>query len=245
MAKLSEGSVRTLEALEKWFKATSDMPYFTIYNGANVRDRLAVNNQISDSEQAWNQLEGYLSEFEDGVFTIYKTDKPGNNTGMKTKYTPGSSIVSPSVNGMPGHAIMGISEYDDRIGSIIEKAVSREKAQWERDREIDELKAMITSKQSITDRVGTMLESSLPQLIEIVIPALVAKFTGTTPQVANITGIQKQESEEEIIPEEDLIVNALQRIEASGIDINNVLPKLADMVEKNPAMIKGFLNNLQ
>lgn len=245
MAKLSEGSVRTLENLEAWFKAPPLSPYFTIYNGTSVRDRLAVNLDIKDIDEAWSQLEGYLTPIEDGVFKIFKTHEPKNPNGMSIKYAPGSANVgTPSVSGLPNNSIMGISEYDNRIGSIIEKAVSVEKEKWEQNRKIEDLESMINAKQSIGDRVGAMIENSLPQLIDIVLPALVAKITGVTPQPGNIAGLQNNAAEPIHTDETDIINSALERIQAAGIDLVVVLPKLADMVEKNPTMIKGFLNSL-
>lgn len=240
------GTVSDINDLEFLFK-NGNRPIWTVNRGNSVNNKfneiITRNTELEDIDEAWDMLKKSLQIYKYGLFKIFATDKVGNTNGNIILYSVGMS-EQPASN-MPAtiNGVGQVSQYDNSIGAIVHQEIQKEKKVWELEKEVDELKASINGKQSFTDRIGAMLENSFPQLIEIVLPAIIQKMTGVTPQPGNIAGIQ-QTTEQITDDATDIINSSLQRIEAAGIDLIVILPKLADMVEKNPTMIKGFLNSL-
>ncbi len=234
MAKQIAGAITNLENLKVWFME-GKFPFWTLYRGnpvtkATNEATVARNPDIDDMEESWTMLEKLLSSFENGVFTVYAKPKYDGNLGNKTLFTTG--IVLEDNPGISGVGIKGLSPYIGSIDQILEK----EKKTWELERKVEDLETAMIGKQSIGDRIFGLLEANMEPIINNLLPMLLQKLS---PQPGTIGGPVKQP----ISSSENNVEDALARI-AVHFDLEDVLPKLATWIEKNPDMARNLLNTI-
>lgn len=235
MARQIAGAITNLENLKVWFME-GKYPYWTLYRGnpvtkATNEATVARNTDIEDIEEAWGLLERILSSFTNGVFTVFAKPRFEGNVGNKTLFTTG--IVVEETTGINGVGDKSLAPY---IGSI-DQILDKEKKTWELERKVEDLEAAMHGKQSVGDRIFGLLEANMEPIINNLLPLLLQKFS---PQPGTIGGPVKQMVDP---GSENAIEDALSRISAH-FDLNEVLPKLATWIEKNPQMAANLLNTI-
>lgn len=234
MAKQIVGAINNLENLKVWFME-GKYPFWTLYRGnpvtkATNEATVARNTDIEDMEEAWGLLERILSSFQNGVFTVFAKPRFDGNFGNKTLFTTG--IVLEDNPGIGGIGDKGLSPYIGSIDQILEK----EKKTWELERKVEDLETAMIGKQSIGDRIFGLLEANMEPIINNLLPMLLQKLS---PQPGTIGGPVKQS----IASSDNNVEDALARI-AVHFDLEDVLPKLATWIEKNPDMARNLLNTI-
>ena len=236
----AKASYRSIESLKLWFMQ-SHKPYFSIWTGfsKDTKDLAFRNSAIDDLEDSWNLLEQIITDKTagGGKVTIFVTEVKNSSAGY-TEYL--------EIAGNNNTAIAGPSNLNNNFIGGINEYIADKMAMYDKDRQIEELKAQISNKDE-----GTGVNKLFNRLLEEapiaeLIMALCAKFLGTGITPA-INGPKKEriteDLEEEILSENDQMrmQNAIHRLSIHFPDIVQAMEKLADFVESNPSLAKSFI----
>jgi hypothetical protein len=244
-----KAALRKIDDLREWFFEMK-MPFWSLWNGFSkeIKERAAYNNDISNLEESWDQLENHLRRKTStgGRVTIFITEKFGSPNGV-TEYLELQSTSN-------GNAIAGIPNADPYTiaGKSLEVHISEQVnakiESYEKDRKIKDLEEQLAAKNegSGLNKILNRVADELP--VDQVVMALISFFTGKIATTA-ISGIHAKdenlEETNELSDEQALIINnALTRIMNTFPDIPDFLTKLADWIEKNPAMAKSLLSKI-
>ena len=237
---ITKASLQNIEAVENWF-LQAKKPFWSVYTGfsKDAKDLAMKNSTIKEVEDSWNLLQEIISNKTagGGRLTIYITEVANSSHGY-TEYLEiaanNAAISGPSSNiGNQFFGIGGIQEYIDSKIALADK-----------DRQIADLQAAVEEKNE-----GTGINKILNKVLEEapvgeLIMALCAKFLGTPAMTPPINGprITDDMEQEELSQEDQLrLHNAILRISVVFPNIADAMESLADFVEKNPEMAKGFL----
>lgn len=243
-----KAALRNLNDLREWFFEMK-RPYWTLWNGFSkeTKERAALNNDIPNIEDAWDQLENHLRRktFSGGRLTIFVTDTAGTSNGV-TEYLELPSSTSAAISGIPNsdpYTIAGKS-----LEVHISEQVNAKIESYEKDRKIKDLEEQLAAKNEGTgfNKILNRVAEELP--VDQVVMALISFFTGKLAKTA-ISGIHAKdeniEETNELSEEQATIINtALTRIMNTFPDIPDFLTKLAEWIEKNPAMAKSLLSQI-
>jgi hypothetical protein len=248
----AKAALRTVQDVKEWFYEMK-MPSWSIWNGftKETKERAAFNDDISDLDASWDQLENHLKRkvSSGGRLTIYVCPKYGNPNGV-TEYLdlPGTGVNA--IQGLPVHDPYSIAGKP--IDAYIAEQVNSKIDDFKKDQKIAELEAALEAKNegSGLAKLGNKLIEELP--IDQLVMAAINYFMGNKQPSAAISGIsvkddqQNNHSEEmELTDEQAATINeALGRIMMTFPDIPGFLTKLAQWIEKNPDMAKNLLSQI-
>lgn len=244
-----KAALRKIDDLREWFFEMK-LPYWTLWNGFSKesKERAALNNDIPNIEEAWDQLENHLRRktFSGGRLTIFVTDKAGTSNGVTEYLDLPSSTNGNAISGIPNsdpYTIAGKS-----LEVHISEQVNAKIESYEKDRKIKDLEEQLAAKYEGTgfNKILNRVAEELP--VDQVVMALISFFTGKFAKTA-ISGIHAKEENleenNELSEEQAVTINtALTRIMNTFPDIPDFLTKLADWIEKNPAMAKSLLSQI-
>lgn len=256
-------SVDSIQKVEEWFEKNATTPYWSIYythntnlKSANVAARQKEN--VSQDES----LEFLKTEIErlrtaGSKIQIFSQNAPsgqtGSNGGIKLYLTyPKDAVTSVSGIGSLQMQMAGVGSIGELVQKEISTALKIERLERERDEALQAANEVANPDYvSKAFQFATEDPEGAAQILQTGIGAIAAIFgmlrgvpmsphvSGTPPTTTVV-----HETEEANQEAEEVINNALDRIEKHFPDLPNFMNNLADYIEKNPTLAKSIFNNI-
>lgn len=254
-------SITEINDLYSWFEKSNKHGYWSIYRGLDKKPGERVASGIyEEPESGWQALSNQLliQTKGGGVFTVYLSNSEKDSSGYTTRYSTVSGFSA--INGINQSGI----NSSEHIDSIAEKLANQKIAEFQKQQEIEALKADIElikkNKKSkgisgVFADIGEILEENptFANILTPIIHGIAARFLGnfnTSP--ASINGIPPdtittQAAEyDELITESNIqdILFILTTFKNHFGDYVGTLNKLSQWINANPDQAKLILNQL-
>lgn len=262
-------SFKTIAAVKKWFDENGQA-YFTLYGGTSTAGQLIYQQtKTKDLGLAWNQLDSHLRDMSEGTggtfFILLRREKEGDGSANMKDTSGARAIVSlgpnPDINLNPYSAmqttpsvkgIAGIESVED-LDAIVEKRVKAEREKWEKEQEIEELKAAVNGLQEVNPTTAAVIEHLQPaigMLTQIGTLWLAGKLGLPVDKIGAV--MQQPQPGEQAAGEYadddeldyDTIDKAVNKLKRMGVaNAEATLLKAAKYAEQNPAIL-GVLDQM-
>lgn len=262
---LAVSSFNSIDSLRDWFYSLNGVSYWTIYKGPEkkVSERI-MSYSYETVEGGWEKMSTMISNLSmgGGTFTIYCGKGERDAAGFTVRFS--SNPMMASMRGIDG----GFNGTGESIKEIVALETHKAIEEYKKDLRIEQLEGEIEDLkkgrgrakgiQATINGIGDMLENNptLVSLLSPIITAIAGKLMGgQTPQMAmngiqrpiQMEGIESDSENPDEYSEEEMakLFENLTRIEATlEQDPLELLEKLANFCDKNPAMAKSLLTNL-
>lgn len=233
-----QGGIRSIESLEKWFRAVGK-PCFTLSYLGQANQVIARNTTVEDMGEAWEMLRMHvLAQAEYGRaqmhVIVYANDKGGpNNPSGRTNIDLLSQHHPAHFAGIAGMPT-GNAVPEDKIAGILAEA--REK--WEMEKRLDDLEAQLNAPpDDLFEKTATLIERIGTTPIGSI---LLAKLMGGAPVLppAPITGTPKADNDPSPDDAEDFDDNIDRTAQILGVSDAKLAATLRRFAETNPEVAK-------